>query len=93
MEITGKRGRIVPVLLTRDMVETIDICISVRPKFIQNTSNHYVFAVSNGKRSTTGWAALKTIVSKIPDLECSESITSTKLRKYLATMSQVVCLR
>lgn len=87
----GKNSKLLPVLLTPDMVNGIDVMLSVRPKYIPKDSE-YLFAVSKGGRSTTGWDALKAVVKQVPDLQNPDLITSTKLRKYLATMSQVGAL-
>lgn len=77
----------VPVLLSPDMVEGIETILATRGKYTLDET--LLFAVSNTGRSTTGWAALKKVVTKVPDLQHPELLTSTKLRKYLATMSQV----
>lgn len=56
--------KMVPVLLTEDMVASIDIMFSARDKYILS-ENVFLFGVSASKRSTTSWAALKGIVSTI----------------------------
>lgn len=88
VKIVGKRNRVVPVLLTPDMQDAISVMLQYREKFIPK-ENVFLFAVSASKRSTTGWAALKSVLSKVSGLQNVESLTSTKMRKYLATMSKV----
>lgn len=85
MDITGKRKSKVPVLLTPDMA--IYTFLRVRGKY-RDEGNPFLFAVSKGKRSTTRWNALKQVVSKVKNLEDAACLTSTKLQKYLATMSK-----
>lgn len=88
VKIVGKRSHMVPVLLPPDLQAALDCILSTRKKFIGEESE-YLFATSKSGRSTTGWSALKTVVNKVTGLENPEAITSTRLRKYLATMSQV----
>lgn len=89
MKIVGKRNRLVPVLLTPDMQSALRCMLEARQRFITDTNNNHLFAVSNAKRSTTGWVALRNVVKMVKGLQCPESLTSTKMRKYLATMSKV----
>ena len=49
VEITGKRNRKVPVLLTPDMKEAIMVLNSTRGKGNVTKENMYVFAVNDGK--------------------------------------------
>lgn len=78
----------VPVLLLPDMLVAIKVLLDTRNKYISD-ENPYLFAISGKDRSTTGWIALKKVVKLVPDLEHPENLTSTKMRKYLATMSKV----
>lgn len=64
MKITGKRGRIVPVLLTEDMVTGINALLAVRNKYIPE-ENEFLFGVSASKRSSNGWTALKSITTAL----------------------------
>lgn len=85
--ITGKRDMRIPLLLTPDMCSALDVLLGVRDKYI-NADCDYLFA-TKAKNPLMGWTALKAVVKKVPDLENPSAITSTKMRKYTATMSQV----
>lgn len=74
-----------PVLLSPDMVEGLDMILKVKPKY--SKEKDLVFAVSNAP--IKGWTALKQVAEKVEDLDRPELISSTNFRKYLATMSQV----
>jgi len=93
VNIPGKRNRIVPVLLTPDMKQSIDTLLKVRCSIGVNSANPYVFAkASDSMQAVRGWACLRACASRI-ELERPELITSTKLRKYVATLSQLMDLK
>ena len=48
MEISGKRRKHVPVILTPLMKDALELVINKRDNFIQNKSNQYIFALLNG---------------------------------------------
>lgn len=51
--------------------------------------NKYLFARLNANTPLSGVASLREVCEKCPDLLYPERITSTNLRKYVATVSQV----
>ncbi|CAH0563122.1 unnamed protein product [Brassicogethes aeneus] len=85
--IRGKRGRGVPVLFSPDTQEHINILLKYRHNFIKE-QNSYLFANPKTSQPICGYKVLnKYAVScgaKNPD-----AITSTKLRKHLATLTQI----
>ncbi|XP_057666792.1 uncharacterized protein LOC130900289 [Diorhabda carinulata] len=89
VKIIGKRGRIVPIILTEDMKESVDLIISKR---IQNgilAENPFVFAIANTTAShIRGHDSLKKWCIEA-ELQSPDLVTSTKLRKYIATVCQV----
>lgn len=93
VEIRGKKGRTVAVLLTPEMQKCIDILLKYREKAGVNTKNNFVFARANGeslnpiRMSDT----LRTYRSTL-NLSAGECLTSTRLRKHIATVSQVLNL-
>jgi len=93
VEIRGKRGRKVPVLLTEQMKQAIELLIKKRPKDIPEC-NKFIFArPSRGSvNHLRGCDSLSENVSELPQLKQPQTITSTRLRKYIATMSQVAAL-
>ena len=96
VEIEGKRGRKVPVILTKDMKQSIDLLIKTRKQVGIPDDNPYVFARVNREslRHIRGWDSLRhfTLTCK-PSLANPDVITGTKLRKYIATISQVLALK
>lgn len=90
VEIMGKRSRKVPVILTPDMIQGIDCLIKYRESANVNSSNKYIFAAPTTANSyLKGWDALTAVCQQIPDLKMPHLIKTTKLRKYVATVSQV----
>lgn len=89
VEVEGKRGRRVPVLLPPVIKESIDVLIRHRDECKISFHNRYVFARSNvSKRFLRGHDCLKKICEEI-NLENPDAITGTKLRKYVATVCQL----
>lgn len=84
--IRGKRGRGVPVLLSPRMKCFFDKLISVRDTFI--TGNDYVFH-TNGKGFIDGTKTINKYATKCR-LENPKAITATRLRKHLATITQLL---
>lgn len=91
VNIIGKRGRIVPVLLTPETKEGIDILIKYRTEAVGiNPKNPYIFSrCMMALTHLRGPDVLKRIVGEVEELEKPILITSTKLRKYVATVCQV----
>jgi hypothetical protein len=93
VEIKGKRGRKVAVNLTPDTKQAIEMLVKKRDDVGINQENKYLFAMPN-KTSTTyiwGWECLRKYAVEA-NLEKPELITSTRLRKYIGTVSQVLDL-
>jgi hypothetical protein len=90
--IVGKRERNVPLLLTADMTKAMDVLLECKKNIssIENT-NDYMFPVFNSKEPERGHDVLRDMCKEV-DLENPRLITSTKMRKYIATVTQVVNL-
>lgn len=89
IEIVGKIGRKVPVILTRSMKECVDLIVEKRTEAGVSSDNKYIFARSGALNSNIrGHDSLKNWYQEA-ELESPENITSTKLRKYVATVSQI----
>jgi len=91
LEIRGKKGRTVPLLLTEEVTSWIDALVAARVTFVSD-SNSYLFA-SNGEDSHfRGSDVLRKF-----SIECGAKnpglLTSTRLRKQVASLAQVVCLK
>ena len=91
VEIIGKRNRKVPVLLTPDVKAAIIILNRTREEGNVNRENPYVFAVNDGSSTKflRGNDVIRQACKKV-DLQNPDVITSTNLRKYVATVSQLV---
>lgn len=88
--IRGKRGRGVPVLLTPKIVESIDYTVSLRSNFNLD-SNPYLFGIPGTENPITGNAAMRKHAKiALGDVSKSCLLTSTRLRKQLATVVQIL---
>ncbi|XP_052214427.1 uncharacterized protein LOC127833293 isoform X2 [Dreissena polymorpha] len=93
VEIRGKRDRTVAVLLTPDIQKNIDLLLRYRADAGVDKENAYVFARSNsGSQFPLRSADVLRKFAKEASLECPESVTSTKLRKHVATVVQILNL-
>jgi hypothetical protein len=92
VEVRGKstRGiRKVFIILTPDMVSGINYLLSRRKLVDVSNQNPFLFARRSDITPLDGCEAMRTITNLCPKLEKPETIRSTKLRKYLATTTQV----
>ncbi|XP_063067616.1 uncharacterized protein LOC134459242 [Engraulis encrasicolus] len=91
-EMRGKRGRKVPVLLTERMVSSLELLIQTRTNVGVPAENPYVFARLEAMTHIRGSDCLRKFAA-----ECGakhpEYLTSTRLRKHVATMCQVMNLK
>ncbi|KAK9876270.1 hypothetical protein WA026_012569 [Henosepilachna vigintioctopunctata] len=85
--IRGKRGRGVPVLLSTDVQEHLKIIVSRRQEFLKE-NNPYLFSNLNSSEPIVGYKILKKYAARC-GAKNPEGITCTKLRKHLATLSQI----
>jgi hypothetical protein len=94
IEIAGKRGKTVPVLLTKAMKEQLNILVATREQAGVNSNNPFVFATVGDmmKRHIRGSDCLR-IFAKRCNAERPSLLTSTNLRKHVAATSQVLNLR
>ena len=93
LEITAKRGNIVPILLTEDMKKHLDLLIKLRPKVVPD-GNLYMFPRINlGSLShQKGSECLRKFANEC-GAQQPDSLCSTTLRKHIATMSQILNLQ
>lgn len=94
IEIIGKRGRIVPVILTTAMKTALEKLIEERDAVGVSKENVYVFARRNCSSlgHIRGCDTIRKLVSEV-DLKHPENMTSTSFRKHVATMTQLVNLQ
>ena len=85
----GVGSRRVPLLLTPDVLPAIDVLLSRRQECGVLPSNIYFFAVPASNGYLNGWQIMDRM-SREADLQKPELIHSTRLRKYAATVTQVL---
>ncbi|KAF3838040.1 hypothetical protein F7725_009808 [Dissostichus mawsoni] len=91
IEIRGKRGRKVPVLLTPAMQQALDLLVGTRQECGVPKENIYLFARPSAFTCYRGSDCLR-YFAKACGAKNPESLTSTKLRKQTGTLSQVLNL-
>ena len=77
------------ILFTPDSKSAIDMLIRKRDAVGVPKTNPYVFARLHSNSPLSGNVELSDIARSCPGLKYPERITSTALRKYVATVSQV----
>ncbi|KAL3854696.1 hypothetical protein ACJMK2_013954, partial [Sinanodonta woodiana] len=90
VQTQGKQNKVVPTLLTQEMIEALDLLVKFRGKCGVNQRNPYIFA-TQGEGYISTWQVMQ-IVSKASGCQQPELITSSRLRKYIATVAQVIDL-
>ncbi|CAC5426488.1 unnamed protein product [Mytilus coruscus] len=87
IEIRGKFGRTVPIILTRSMIDKVDKLIELREK--EHITSTYVF--SRPVQSTKPYRG-SDVLTEIKGMVCPkqpEAFTFTALRKHIATLTQL----
>ena len=89
IEVRGKRGKKVPILLTKSMKSHLDLVVELRKQL--HVESPYIFALQSHTLPLRGNDALKTMANacgaKKPEL-----LTSTNVRKQLGTLMQALNL-
>lgn len=89
--IRGKKGRKVPLLMTPTMVKHLDIIILKREEFQVPRENYYIFGRPLSSEYYRGTDALKLVATNC-GAKTPLNLTSTRLRKHIATVSQILNL-
>ncbi|MED6245114.1 hypothetical protein ATANTOWER_031603, partial [Ataeniobius toweri] len=92
VEIRGKRSRMVPVLLTPDMVAAMNLLMENRSKCQVPTESVYLFARPGALSHYRGSDCLRKYANQC-GAKNPEALTSTRLRKQVATLSTVLNLK
>ena len=92
IEVRGKRGRKVPILLSPSMTTSLVQLCDTREQCDVREENPYLFAVPGAMSFFRGADVLRELVTQC-GLKHPEAMTSTKLRKQLATLSTVLNLK
>ena len=91
VEITRKKGRTVPILLTGIMKKALDRLLVCRSNF-NLTRNPHMFCTANDDSYIRGSDVLRNF-SELCGAKRPEAIRSTKLRKHVATMTQLLNMK
>lgn len=87
--IRGKRGRGVPVLFNKNIVESIECLLSIRKNFDLD-ENEFLFGLPGTNNPITGYVVMrKHALLALGDKQRASLLTSTRLRKQLATITQL----
>ncbi|XP_064071887.1 uncharacterized protein LOC135193415 [Vanessa tameamea] len=86
--IRGKRGRGVPVLFSQEVQDDIKLLLSVRNIFFTATSNLFLFGNPGYENTIYGYKVLEKH-ARLSGAKNPKAISATKLRKHLATLSQI----
>ena len=94
VEIRGKRGNTVPVLLTTDMVDAIDLLNQQRKGVGVSNDNKFLFARANygSLGHVRGCDCLQELAPK-SGAKMPTFLRCTALRKQIATVSQIMNLK
>ena len=94
VEVRGKRGRIVPIILTPELTNSIDLLLAKRSDVKISPNNPFLFARTSPECNTclTGHKCLKEAAINSGALHPNK-LTSTRLRKHMATVSQILNLK
>nr|CAI5849407.1 unnamed protein product [Callosobruchus analis] len=87
--IRGKRGRGVPVLFTESNVHRVELLLSVRSNFSVD-KNVFLFGIPGTENPISGYIVMRKYAKlALGDQNKASLLTSTKLRKHLATITQI----
>ncbi|KAI4899531.1 hypothetical protein NFI96_007438 [Prochilodus magdalenae] len=92
LEIRGKRGRKVPVLLTERMCSSLDLLMEFRSRVGVPVTNLYMFARIEADTHIRGSDCLRKFANAC-NAKFPQHLTSTKLRKQVATLCQIMNLK
>ncbi|KAL6482560.1 hypothetical protein MHYP_G00106400 [Metynnis hypsauchen] len=92
VEIKGKRGRKVAVLLTPDMVDALTLLVSKRKACAVQDANCFLFARPSCQSYYRGQDCLRFYAMHC-GAQNPEHLRSTHLRKHVATLSQILNLK
>ena len=90
VEIRGKKGRRVAILLTEQMVANINTMIKMRESIEMDRPDDYLFARPGNNLCPYRGHIVLSELAKEAGCQRPDLITSTKLRKHLAAMSVVL---
>lgn len=91
VQLEGKRDRSVPLILTDEVKAALDVLLSTRSPCGVHKSNPYFFASQSETVFIDTWQVLQKVAVEAGCVQKSK-ITATRMRKYAATVFQVIVL-
>lgn len=92
-EIRGKLGRNVPVLLYKELFESITLILQHRSEAGVSSDNPYVFGLPGGNVKFLRACVLLRKYSRLCNAKRPETLRGTELRKHIATRSVLLDLQ
>ena len=92
IEVPGKKNRKVPILVTQEAKTAMDVLAKTRDAVGIPERNPFFFASRSLDGYLNSWQAMKSVVDD-KNVESPMSISSTRLRKYIATVCQLFDLK
>ena len=89
IQMPGKRTRCVPVLILPNVKKAMDVLVTRKTEQSLYSENPYFFGTTPAAGHLDGYQIVHK-TSRAAGLTSPELITSTNLRKYLATVAQVI---
>jgi len=80
------------IMLTPDCKTAIDILLETRFAVGVSPDNKFVFARLNANTSLSGHTELQEVARSCKEIKHPERITSTNLRRYITSVSQVIII-
>nr|XP_055030542.1 uncharacterized protein LOC129419425 isoform X2 [Misgurnus anguillicaudatus] len=91
VEIRGKRGRKVPVLLKPSLISAMELLVETREACGVPNENPFMFARSGAMSAYRGGECISKAAREC-GIKNPEALSSTRLRKHIATMSKILNL-
>lgn len=88
VQVIGKRVRPVPIIIPEELLTAMDVLVETRKQCGVDDNNGYFFAIPMSQSHLHFWPTMQR-VSQQARLKRPELVTSTRIRKHLATMAQV----
>ena len=89
IQVTGKRNRPVPILLTEDMSSCMQVLHDLRSQCGVCDGNQFFFALPRSANSHLYFFSVLQRVATAANMKKPQNLTTTRLRKHLATAAQV----
>jgi len=92
IQVTGKGNRPVPILLTEDLQSAMSVLMETRQQCAVPSQNQYFFALPQMNNSRLQFYPVLQRVGRTAGMKKAHLLTTTRVRKHLCTMAQVIYL-